>query len=103
MDTETSAPALSIPPRDARKILQAYVRQRLRKECEPHGQAAEVARSIGFSKPAISEVIRTDNGPGDRLMHALAAYWGMTFSQLEEAAKRTFEQPVPEPSAPPDA
>lgn len=104
MLTEPSTPGAASPFGEARKNLQAYVRQRLRRECEQHGRAAEIARAIGFSKPHISEVIRTENGPGDRLMHALASFWGMSFSQLEEAAKFDDANPTADgATAPPPA
>lgn len=87
MTTEQGpASGCAVPARDARGILQNYVLKRLRAECAPYGKAAELARKIDFARPTLSNVLSGKTAPGERLMHALATYWGMTYGRLEEVA-----------------
>lgn len=82
-----------------RETMQRYTRSRLRKECNVHGVAAEIARATGFAKPTISAILSSDKGPGDRLMRALGEHWGMNYQQLEDTAIE-WSKKHPSPTTP---
>ena len=72
---------------DRRSAIVGYVRERLVEECTGHrGKQAEIARVTGFTSAHVANVVSRSRGIGDDFAHALAAYWKMTFAELEAAA-----------------
>lgn len=69
-----------------RKTVAAYVADRLSKECKRRGVAAEIARSVHFTRVHVAAVARGDNAAGDDFIEAMAKHWGMTREELEEEA-----------------
>jgi transcriptional regulator with XRE-family HTH domain len=90
---------------EARKVLAAYVADRLGRECaERRGAQAEIARALGFSRGHLSNVLRGQYSVGEDLAARLADYWGMTYDQLHAEAEKwgkTSQRPAavdrPEP------
>lgn len=82
---------------ERRKIVGAYVRERLRSECTVRGAAANIARATGFSTAHVTNVQKQDRGVGDDFAEAIARYWGMTYAQLEEEAQRWWAERQPTP------
>ncbi len=71
---------------EVRKVVAAYVADRLRKECEKRGKASEIARAIHFTRVHVAAVARGDNAAGDDFCDAMADYWGMTRAHLDKVA-----------------
>ncbi len=69
-----------------------YIKDRLTKECEVHGAAAEIARRIGFTRAQISAIINGVTPGGPDSAQALAKYWGMSGSQLQQVAREAKRQ-----------
>ncbi len=78
-----------------RRVLGAYIRERLKTECAVRGVAAKIAHATGFSSAHITNVQKEDRGVGEDLAEALAVYWG--FGALEglyaEAERWAKENP----------
>ncbi len=90
------------PRGERRRIVGAYVRDRLRKECAVRGEATKIARAIGFSTAHVTNVQKEERGVGDDFAEAIARYWGLGYAELEEAAQRWAAENPTEP-APPSA
>lgn len=71
---------------EIRKVVAAYVADRLRRECAKRGTAAEIARAVHFTRVHVAAVARGDNAAGDDFCDAMAGYWGITRAQLDKAA-----------------
>lgn len=82
---------------ESRRAIGSYVRRRLLEECRTRGTAARIARETGFTTAHLTNVQKSERGIGDDFAHAMAGYWGLSYSQLEEAALREWT-----PTAPPD-
>lgn len=104
--TETNA----IPPspaaaRAARaetiKIIATYVRTRLVAETEGRGAVASLATKTGFTPSAIAQVRQGKNAPGEELCRAMAEHWGLTYAELETAARAALNSATE--SSPPTA
>lgn len=71
-----------------RQRISAYVRERLKAECEVRGGAARIKRATGFTSAHISKV-KHGAGVGDDFLHAMAKYWQTDAATIEaEALKR---------------
>ena len=71
---------------EARRVLAAYVSDRLTRECAERGKAASIARTIGFSPAHISNARTGQAGVGEDLAEALAKYWGLSYEELQKEA-----------------
>jgi hypothetical protein len=71
-----------------RKILSAYVRERLRSECAVRGVAAKISEATGFSTAHITNVQKQDRGVGQDFAEAMAGYWELTYDELVAEAQR---------------
>lgn len=94
-------------PKDARSLLAAYVRARMKKEEKERGRGyqAELARRTGLSSAHVANVMnRPHQGLGIEALTDIAGFWGLTLGQLEEAAKEWVkENPMPSARAPTQA
>jgi hypothetical protein len=89
------------PRGERRRVVSAYVRDRLQRECAVRGEAAKIARVTGFSTAHVTNVQKQDRGVGDDFAEALARHWGLTMAQLEEEATRwASQQAAPQPEPP---
>ncbi len=73
-------------PRSERTQIETYVRNRLLKECKRYGMRSRIARIIGFNPSHITNVLHDMRGAGELMTRRLAAHWGMTYGELEQAA-----------------
>lgn len=85
-------------------MVEAYVSDRLKRECKVRGKAAEIARAIHFSRGHMSAVMTGASGVGEDFAEAIGAYWGMTYDRLQETAERWaaehgIEAPEKEPAS----
>jgi len=89
--------------KDRRRAIVDYVRTRLQEECAGRrGKQAEVARETKFSSAHVANVVTRNRSIGDDFAHAMAAYWGMSFAELEIAAlERARKAPRSPSSRPP--
>jgi transcriptional regulator with XRE-family HTH domain len=83
---------------DERKAVVAYVRERLKAECEERGAQARVAEELGVSETHISNVVNNKVGLGDEFLRAVARRWEMTYHRMEERALAA-QQPITEDEA----
>jgi hypothetical protein len=94
-----------------RKVLSAYIRERLRIECAVRGTASKIATATGFSTAHLANVQKEERGVGDDFAEAMAIYWGFTPEALRVEAERwAKEHPekvggdvlaLPSPGSPP--
>lgn len=73
---------------EVRRVAEAYIADRLGRECKTRGRGAEIARAIHFSRGHISAVVTGASGVGEDFAEAIATYWGMTYDELQETAER---------------
>ena len=75
---------------DRMQRIKNYVAKRLREELgpnPPHGKQAELAREMGITGPALSNVVSSKSrGAGEYIQRAAAKHWGLTYAQLEAVA-----------------
>ncbi len=83
--------------------IRRYIRERLRAEFrgKPRGAPAAASRAIGISTAHMTNLLSEKSSAGEVAARKVAAYWGMTFAQLEAAACR--EVPPPHEVRAPDA
>lgn len=70
-------------------LIQEYVRERLRREVgTERGAAARMADILGIKPAHLSNMLsaRPTRNPGPKVIHACRVRWGMTTTQLEQAA-----------------
>jgi hypothetical protein len=84
---------------EERRIVSAYVADRLKTECKQRGKASAIARATSFTRVHVAAVARGDNAVGEDFARAMAKYWGMSPQELDDAAARWadengFEIPV---------
>lgn len=93
-----------LPPRhplDQAKLKVAqYISARLKEESKERGDAAKIAAKIRFTDAAVANA-KNHMIMGDKLVRALAAYWGMTIDELEQVAMGDREPPQASPSPSP--
>jgi plasmid maintenance system antidote protein VapI len=77
---------------EARYVVGAYISDRLAKECKVRGKAAEIARETGFTRGHVSAVINGASGVGEDFADRIAAYWRMTYDELQAQAERWAER-----------
>jgi len=83
---------------ERKRIVGEYVRDRLIRECEgAWGKAFEISKKIGFSPAHVSNVKDGHRNVGNSFAMAMAEYWGMTYSKLEQVALTESHTPVPRP------
>lgn len=73
---------------EARHLVAAYVADRLGRECKVRGKGAEIARATGFTRGHVSAVVNGASGVGEDFADRIAAYWGMTYDELQAEAER---------------
>lgn len=91
-------------PEQRRKILEAYVLDRLTKETNSaRGAKASVARAAGITTAHITNLTKNQRNPGPDSIAKLAFYWGFaSYGAIEEEAVRLYtEQYGKEPFEPP--
>lgn len=71
---------------DQRRKLSAYVRERIREETRGYGKKSKLAKKLGCSPTHITELLKGTSEAGDRLIYAVAAYWGTSMAGLEAMA-----------------
>lgn len=81
-------------------IVSEYVRERLFAETRTRGVAIAISRETGISHAHISNVAHGKNPAGEKLAHAMARHWGMSYAELEGAAAEhagVAAEPAPDP------
>lgn len=72
------------------EMIDAYIRARLREEIErePRGIQKRVAKALGVSSAHVSNIIspRPTRNPSEEIRRAAAAYFGLSYAELEAAA-----------------
>ncbi|WP_438029132.1 hypothetical protein [Sorangium sp. So ce233] len=77
---------------EERRVVSAYVTDRLREECRQRGKASAIARATHFTRVHVAAVARGDNAVGEDFARAMAKYWGMSAQELDAAAARWAEE-----------
>lgn len=73
---------------EARKLVAAYVQDRLERECgAKRGQQTAIARATGFTRGHVNNVIKGQAGVGEDFAEKIAEYWGMTYDDLQRQAE----------------
>lgn len=90
---------------EAQREIGEFVRERLREECgQNRGKAAEIARATNYTPAHIAQVQqdkRPGAGVGEGFARAMAAYWGMSYAEMEERARERAKQHPIAPVEPP--
>ena len=58
-----------------------------------------LAKELGTTTAHMANMVNRKSGPGDEMLAALAAHWGMTRDQLEAAAMGEAIVPAPDTGA----
>ncbi len=68
--------------------IRRYIRERLLAEFKgkKRGAAAEASRAIGISTAHMTNMLSEKSSAGEVAARKVAAYWGMTYAQLESVA-----------------
>lgn len=81
---------------ERKKVLTAYIIDRIEREgAGNRGYKSSLADRIGFSRPAITQLVAGIRQAGPDLCEALAAEWGMTYDQLKNEATRFWARRNP--------
>lgn len=87
---------------DASALVARYVQKRLVVECAERGVASRIARELGFTTAHIANA-KNYGSVGDKFARAIAAYWGMTYDQLQAVATGKASAPDVAPAVDPVA
>jgi hypothetical protein len=66
-------------------------------ECKKWGAASRLARILGYGVGHLGNIEKGRRMVGEDLARKLAAYWGMTYGELEQAALGVPSDPAEEP------
>jgi hypothetical protein len=87
--------------------IRKYIRERLIAEFkgQDRGAAAKASRDSGISRAHITNVLSEKSSAGELVARQLAAYWGMSYAELEavacgEATPRAVTEPSTSESGP---
>lgn len=87
----TSLASASVPSVDVderMRLVRIYVQRRLQAEvkAQPRGYAAQLSRKLDVSTAHMANLLNDKANVGEQVLRKFAAYWGMTFDELERAA-----------------